>query len=194
MARLLHPALLCLGMLSLLAGCSSRPGAAIPAQVETLDTRPVAELLGLMRERLDLMHDVARWKWNESKPIEDEPREQALLAAMVQRGQELGLDSPRVRGFFRDQIEAAKAIQRHDFARWRAAGQGRFVEIADLAALRQRIDQLNHALLDTLAELQPSLQDPDQARAVAAIAEETLSDPEFPDDLAWMATDTLRSR
>lgn len=192
--RLLHIALVCWGMTALVLGCSSRPGAAVSPGAESLDASAVSELLGLMRERLDLMHDVARWKWNERKPIEDEPREQALLAAMEQRGEELGLDGQRVRVFFRDQIEAAKAIQRQDHARWQAAGLGRFNETPDLAELRRRIDHLNGALIVSLAELQPSLQDPRQASAIASCAEETLSDVDFPADLPRLATNSLMTR
>ncbi len=41
--------------------------------------RPVDKLLKLIQQRLLIAHDVARWKWNQKRPIEDLKREQELL-------------------------------------------------------------------------------------------------------------------
>jgi hypothetical protein len=49
-----------------------------------------------MGDRLALMHDVARTKWNTKRSVGDPRREQVLLREMEEKGQEYGLDrSPR---------------------------------------------------------------------------------------------------
>jgi chorismate mutase len=111
-------------------------------------TRASAELLGLMRQRLLLMHDVARWKWNEKRPIADPEREAVLLADVERQAQREGVDAAFARRFFMAQIEAAKVVQTEDHARWAKEGRGRFEPAPDLAGdLRPRIDELNRQLI-----------------------------------------------
>src|SRR5262245_2970129 len=97
-----------LGLLVLvvLAGCRQPAPPPLPA-----DTTSVDRLLTIMNERLALMHEVARIKWNEKKPIEDPIRERELLEVMAKTGAAMGLDPHEVRWFLASQIEAAKIIQ-----------------------------------------------------------------------------------
>lgn len=180
--------LLCVGLL----GCSRSSAPTTQIEPELLDPQAVAELLGLMRERLDLMHAVARWKWNEKKAVEDLPREKALLDAMAKRAEERGIDPDLVRNFFEDQITAAKLIQTGDFGRWRSEGRGRWPDTEDLAQIRARIDRLNEGLLDALVALQGELDDPEMSDAIAACADEVLWDPSFPEDIGVVATWSTR--
>jgi chorismate mutase len=132
-----------------------RPAVAPPAaaKAEAFDA-----LLGLMRSRLDVMHDVARWKWARKAPIEDPEREAALLRDVAEQGVALGLDPTTTRAFFGAQVEAAKLVQRADFGRWDADRRGPEGEAPDLAGvLRPRIDRLNRDLLAALAEAKPRL-------------------------------------
>lgn len=123
-------------------------------------------LLGLMRSRLGVMHDVARWKWAAKSPIEDPEREAALLRDVSDRGITLGLDTATTRAFFGAQIEAAKIVQRADFRRWEADHRGPEGEAPDLAGvLRPRIDALNRDLLAALAEAKPRLRTDSDAPA-----------------------------
>jgi chorismate mutase len=110
-----------------------------------------------MRDRLVLMHEVARSKWGAKRPVGDPRRERALLSEMEVKGKECGLDPGLTRGFFAAQIAAARRVQEDDFARWRAEGRGPFADAPDLAALRRRIDGLNRELLGALAEARPQL-------------------------------------
>ena len=103
-------------------------------------------------QRLRLMHDVARGKWNEKKPIDDPAREAAVLEGVLLKASGLGLDLEYARPFFEDQFTAAKIVQRADFELWKGEGRGRFDEVPDLAgAQRPRIDAATDALLDALA-------------------------------------------
>ena len=111
-----------------------------------------------MRGRLEVMHDVARWKWAAKAPIEDPDREAALLREVAERGDALGLDPAMTRRFFAAQIEAAKLVQRADFRLREEAHRGPEGEVPDLAGvLRPRIDGLNRELLAALVAARPRL-------------------------------------
>lgn len=129
-------------------GCERATRPPAPTHVE------VDKLLVLMQRRLELMHEVARWKWNAKKPIADPEREQQLLDRLVEQGAERRLDPAFTRDFFRAQIEAAKLVQQADFAAWTAREQAPFTDVPDLATeLRPRIDKLSSELLDALVSV-----------------------------------------
>jgi chorismate mutase len=132
-------------------------------------------LLRLMEQRLALMHDVARWKWKAGKPIEDPKRESELLQGVVERSRGKGLHPDLVRSFFAAQMAAARLIQQADFDRWKAKEQEPLADTASLEALRQRIDQLNGELIDTLADICPWLSAVTVQQALPQRAEEILS-------------------
>jgi chorismate mutase len=113
-----------------------------------------------MRQRLLLMHDVARWKWNSKKPIADPAREHAFLEDIAERARRADLDPAWTRSFFAAQIEAAKLIQEADFRTWTAEQRGPFPDAADLSkSLRPRIDEVSHDLLGALVDLRPRRND-----------------------------------
>jgi acetolactate decarboxylase len=137
-------------------------------------------LLRLMRQRLALMHDVARWKWNTGKPITDPQRERELLHSVVERGRGKGLDPELVQSFFAAQMEASRLVQQADFDRRKANKQKPFADTTSLAELRQRIDHLNSELIDALADVRPRLWGQTGQQALPQRAEEILTG----DDLA----------
>jgi chorismate mutase len=133
------------------AGCTTQSP---PASVSAEAVRAADQLLDGMRQRLLLMHDVARWKWNHHQAIADPEREAAFLAAMEPKGAPHGLDPKVVRTFFSSQIEAARRIQEENFRRWQQAGQGPFAGVPDLhTVLRPRIDAVSDSLLASLARV-----------------------------------------
>jgi chorismate mutase-like protein len=149
-----------------------------PADVPVAPRRDLAaldSLLRLMEQRLALMHEVARWKWNADKPITDPERERESLRSVVERGSGKGLDPELVRSFFAAQMEAARLVQQVDFDRWKAEKQGTFADTTSLAVLRQRIDDLNNKLIDALAELRPWLSEPTVQRELPQRAEKILN-------------------
>ena len=149
-----------------------------PAEVPVAPRRGLADLdrlLRLMQQRLTLMHDVARWKWNAGVAITDPQRERELLHSVVEHGRRKGLDPALVRPFFEAQMEAARLVQQADFERWKMNKQPPFADTRSLAALRQRIDQLNRELIDALAELRPWLSAPSVQQALPQRAEEILT-------------------
>jgi chorismate mutase len=165
-----------LGVVSLLLALAA--GGCRPADVPVAPRRDLADLdrlLSLMRQRLALMHDVARWKWNAGKPITDPKRERELLQSVVQRGRGKGLDPDLVRSFFEAQMEAARLVQQADFERWKASGQKPFAGTKSLAVLRQRIDELNAELIEALAAVRPRLRGQTVQQALPQRAEEILT-------------------
>jgi chorismate mutase len=149
-----------------------------PEDVPVAPRRDLAglnRLLRLMEQRLALMHDVARWKWNAGTPITDPKRERQLLQSAVERGRGKGLDPELVRSFFAAQIEAARLVQQADFDRWAAKEQKPFVDTTSLAVMRQRIDTLNSELIDALAEVRPWLSGLTVQRELPARAKEILT-------------------
>lgn len=122
----------------------------------------------LMDERLALMPDVARHKWNTKSAIEDLPREQKIIDGLKADALALGVPEAWAERFFRAQIEAAKVIQREQFTRWEQAGAGRFADAPDLATvIRPRLDALTPQLLRELAAAWPALADPAQRGRIA---------------------------
>ena len=123
----------------------------------------IESLLKLMKQRMLLMHDVARAKWNAKTPLADPDREKAMLRELAEKGRALGLDPAFTSSFFAAQVEASKLMQRDDFRRWEAERRGPFTEALDLKRdLRPRIDALNSKLLTTLAKARPVLRSADE--------------------------------
>ncbi|MEH2424352.1 MAG: gamma subclass chorismate mutase AroQ [Nostoc sp.] len=119
---------------------------------------PVDKLLKLIQQRLIIAHDVARWKWNHKRPIEDLKREQELLSKVRQQATSHSLEPDRVARFFKAQIEAGKLIQTVDFQNWQKQGIKSFPNVPDLnQTLRPSLDKLNTELVFALTELTPVL-------------------------------------
>jgi chorismate mutase len=154
-----------------LNGC--RPSAA--PETRPTDLANLDVLLQLMRQRLELMHDVAKWKWTANKPIADPQRESELLESVVQIGGKKGLDPNLTRSFFSAQIDAARLIQQLDFDRWNVEKQAPFPDTPSLAALRERIDALNIELIDALTKLNPQLGNPSFQQALQEHAQKILT-------------------
>jgi chorismate mutase-like protein len=105
-------------------------------------------------QRLAVVTEVARWKWNRQAAIEDLPREQSLLQSMRERGTAMGLPAGLIDEFYGAQIEAAKQLQRELFDRWTHEKIAQFKGVAELdTALRPQIDGINAQMLQELARL-----------------------------------------
>ncbi|VVE50806.1 gamma subclass chorismate mutase AroQ [Pandoraea terrigena] len=104
-------------------------------------------------ERLAISEAVARTKYSSGKPVQDTPREQALLDSMGDRAAQYGLTPAQARTFFRLQIEAGKLVQTALLARWKREG-GAPGEPVDLATrLRPALDRLGASLMHDLGRL-----------------------------------------
>jgi chorismate mutase len=134
-------------------------GCATTARFNIADTAAVDQLLGLIRERLEVSPAVARVKWNTRAPIEDPSREREIIDGVARQATEYGLDSALAGRFFRGQIEASKTVQNRLHAEWRASNQLPFAEVADLQRdVRPVLDRLTPMLLRALAGALPVIQ------------------------------------
>jgi cyclohexadienyl dehydratase len=83
-----------------------------------LSASAAPDLSTLIDARLELMDEVAAYKWRHDLPIEDPERETVVLDSAVADALRYGFTPASSRHLFAAQIEAAKAIQRHWFGEW----------------------------------------------------------------------------
>ena len=118
----------------------------------------VDKLLQLIQQRLLVAHDVARWKWNHKRPIEDRQREQELIDQLRKQAIDYNLQPDAVSTFFAAQIAAGKLIQTTDFQNWQRQGVKSFTSVPDLnQKLRPFLDKLNTEFLTVLTDINPVL-------------------------------------
>lgn len=157
-------------ILLLALACGAQPAMAQQlAPAASTSAASLEPLRRLMDERLALMPDVARHKWNTGGAIDDLPREQKIIEALSAQAQLLGIPGKWAERFFRAQIEGAKQVQRAHFVRWQQSGAGKFADVPDLVTvIRPRLDALTPQLLRELAIAWPALADPAQQGRIAA--------------------------
>jgi chorismate mutase len=135
------------------AAClSMRSGFALAAET-ALDT-----LLRLIGDRLAVMPDVARHKYNSGAAVEDLPREAQVIEAVTAQAVEAGLDKDLAAKFFQAQIDASKMIQSERIAAWKAENHAPFADVPDLrTVIRPKLDALTPAMLAALRDALPEL-------------------------------------
>lgn len=153
-------------------------------------SKPAEALVETMTERLLLMEDVARHKWNNKVAIEDLERERVVLDKVVTSAEAHGVPVGFASDFFRAQIVAAKAIQSRLFEAWRRGGVGSFPDVPDLKTeLRPAIAALTGRIIEALAQL-----DAVDGEALCA-STDPIPQPMAQDAVAWrIAVAPLRER
>jgi cyclohexadienyl dehydratase len=122
------------------------------AQVPAFDEpeTEVARVVALMGQRLQLMQDVAAWKFVHKLPIQDIERESKVLAATVGRAQQLGIEPRGAEKVFALQIELARRLQQQAIEHWQRSGtvpqRLRSLE----AELRPALDELGTRTLQAM--------------------------------------------
>ncbi len=107
-------------------------------------------LFSHINQRLAQMQPVALFKAQKHKPIEDLSREAVVLSKALEQARQQCLDTGSVEAFFQAQMDAAKAIQYRYRAQWLAEGVPN--QQADLTQLRNTLNQLGAAILETLTQ------------------------------------------
>lgn len=124
-------------------------------------TNPFPEVAALKRamvNRLAIMGDVARFKWNNKLAIDAPEREARVINATVARATQAGLDTDFATTVITAQMTASKTLQRALFARWKDHGVGAFDGVPSLPdVIRPRIDVLTGELIDALKSAQSHL-------------------------------------
>jgi chorismate mutase len=115
-------------------------------------------LSDLIEQRLALMEEVSKAKWNTRSAIEDPEREQKVLQDVEAKAKQADLPSEWVQHFFRLQIEAAKLVQYQLFSQWRNSNQKNFSQTMDLnSQIRPQLDQITVAILAALKANWPTV-------------------------------------
>ncbi|MCP4381920.1 MAG: gamma subclass chorismate mutase AroQ [Hyphomicrobiales bacterium] len=126
-----------------------------------------------MTDRLMIMVEVARFKWNGKIPIEDLEREAVVLEQTVDQAVASGVDPRLATALVRSQIAAAKALQGSLFEKWQADSVGQFDDAADLTeTLRPAIGRLTAALIEAVAGAETNLADCEVIETLAPVPPE----------------------
>ena len=148
---------------------------AVPLHDER-SARHIDSLFELIEARLQLMNDVAAYKYQHKLGIEDVAREQVVLDKAAIKALAFGLTPASSRFFFAMQIEAAKEIQRYWFDEW-TNGALLPASAASLDDdLRPRIQALGDAILTAIADTYPITDKSLATQFVRSINVEGLSD------------------
>jgi chorismate mutase len=128
-------------------------------------------LLGLIDDRLAVMPDVARHKYNSGAAVEDLAREAQVIEAVTAQAVAAGLDKEVASTFFQAQIDASKMIQAERVAVWKAEGHAPFADVPDLSTvIRPKLDALTPALIAALKDALPELKLGDAGARLEAYA------------------------
>jgi cyclohexadienyl dehydratase len=114
---------------------------------------PAAQMLRvseLMAARLQLMPEVAAWKFVRQLPVQDAERERLVLQATVQRAQALGIEAGAAERLFALQIELARSVQQAAIQRWRSTSTTPAAPRSLDAELRPALDELGTRLLQAI--------------------------------------------
>lgn len=175
--------------LALLAGCQMTP----PLPPEE-DQTAVDRMLSLVDERLEVAPLVARAKWNTGTNIEAPKREIEILDRVASRAADAGVDEVFARDFFQAQFEASKEVQRRLHRRWLKEERGPFGNPPDLAEdVRPVLDRLTPALIESLAEWQPLVENLNVALYLEARALELVTG-DFDGEPRRIALEPLKDR
>ncbi|MGV8919390.1 MAG: chorismate mutase [Pseudomonas sp.] len=115
-----------------------------------------APLIDSIKERLSIADQVALNKWDSGKPIQDNAREQQVIANAAKLAPTFSLDNDDVSQFLAAQIEANKLVQYALLAKWHAAGKAPKTARPDLVnQIRPQLDELQTRLLKSYADFTP---------------------------------------
>lgn len=113
----------------------------------------VSGLRSAIAERLALMPDVARHKWNTGTAIADPAREQRLIEASVVKGRQFGIPDQVTRAAIEAQINASKQMQEELMRAWSEVEQGKFASVPKFVEeTRPKIDAATDRLIRELGK------------------------------------------
>ncbi len=136
---------LCLAVLA----CAGLPAAAGAVR----EINAARTVLRLTDERLTLMKQVIASKWLSRSPIQDRAQERGVVAGALALSRRRGLADAGVRGFFDQEITAAKEVQLGWGKRWLWYGFPADTTPPNLARLRAQLAVFTPKLVEALAGL-----------------------------------------
>ena len=131
------------------------------AQAQANNTE-LDQLLDLVNQRLNIMKDVAAYKFANNIAIENKQREIVVLRSAMSKSQQNQLQPQSVESFFRLQIQIAKEIQHHWIEHWKKEKGAGLSEkaIPNLSTeIRPKLIKLGQQIVDQLSLALPELHD-----------------------------------
>ncbi len=113
-----------------------------------------AQCREVVKSRLLIMPDVARFKYETDTPVEDLEREKQIISEFVAKANDKGIEKNLAKQIIIAQISASKSLQNKLIQKWKAAPpESKF--IGDLkSTIRPQIDIANAEFLEILVILQ----------------------------------------
>ena len=121
---------------------------------------PLTALVDAPAQRLLTADAVAAWKFNTGGVVVDPRREQEVIDAVATYAVTRSVDPDYVKGVFRDQIDATRALEHGRIAQWKLDPASVPAHVPELSACRADIDVLNRTMVDEIALRWDSLRSP----------------------------------
>jgi chorismate mutase-like protein len=136
----------------------------------------------LIIERLQLAHDSAIYKWNNTLPIDAPEQEEAFLLSILNQAQSTNVETSLVSQFFAAQLEAAKMVHIEDFEGWVNGNIHKHAYTPDLMSLEKKLQDIDHKLFIAFKEHYASLS-PSEQNAFKIQLMKTLQEQKFSRDV-----------
>jgi len=141
----------------------------------------LTKLFQLVDQRLQVMDDVALYKFAHGIPIENKQREAVVLASVIKNAGKNNLKPESVEAFFQLQITLAKQIQQGWTDQWRAQGKSPSTVAADIPDLqtdiRPQLIRLGAQIVKQFPLALPALHDPAQLASSRSEINKTITSP-----------------
>ena len=105
-------------------------------------------ILYLIQKRLDIMHEIAKYKWNNSIDIIDKKREKYQIDELIEISKSYNIKKEKIIYFIKYQIYLAKNLQINLFKEFKKQKIKKFKNVKSLEKeLRLEVDQINKLLI-----------------------------------------------
>lgn len=119
-------------------------------------------LRNILQTRLELMPEVAMFKWNQKIPVLDDVREQQLRDKLVRDAMKLGIQQKTAIILLQGQMDAAKHWQMNLIQEWEEKNIHTFKDIRDLTQeIRLDVSRISQELLELIAGMLKDAENPD---------------------------------
>ncbi len=119
-------------------------------------TLAAEHFFNLAEKRLEIIHNVAKWKWNNGAYIRDRSREASILHSLSVKSSSFNLPQEWTLRFLKNVLRASCELQRLDIAEWREERRGHFASAQDLRTeLDPKLDNVTEEILIAASKIKP---------------------------------------
>jgi chorismate mutase len=161
---------LSLGVIPFFAAFSGGEVREIKSEVtvqEQTDAAKIDALLTNLNDRLILMHDISRWKWDHTVAIDEPEHEYKALTTLSQKCKDRHIDPVSAEEIIHAQIQAGKIVQIKNFEKWVSQNEPIVSGNSDYdTELQNKLDILDSDLVDQLEAVIPILKKRDLSSVI----------------------------